>query len=51
VRVAVVGVIGRLGSALVEALESAPFTGTRGPIKWDQPELELERFVEQELSE
>jgi dTDP-4-dehydrorhamnose reductase len=46
VRVAVVGVIGRLGSALVEALESAPFTGTRGPITWDQPELELDTLTE-----
>lgn len=45
-RVAVVGVIGRLGSALVEALESAPFTGTRGPIRWDQPELELDTLTE-----
>ena len=37
-RVAVIGVNGRLGRALVEALEEAPFTGTRGPIGWDQPE-------------
>jgi dTDP-4-dehydrorhamnose reductase len=41
-RVAVVGVIGRLGSALVAALEEAPFTGPGGPIKWDQPEFELD---------
>jgi dTDP-4-dehydrorhamnose reductase len=46
VRVAVIGVIGRLGSALVEALESAPFTGTRGPITWDQPEIELDTLTE-----
>lgn len=45
-RVAVIGVIGRLGSALVEALESAPYTGTRGPITWDQPELELDTLTE-----
>lgn len=41
-RVAVIGYRGRLGSALVEALEDAPFTGTRGPIAWDQPEVELD---------
>lgn len=41
-RVAVVGVVGRLGRALVEALEDAPFTGTRGPIGWDQPVIELD---------
>jgi dTDP-4-dehydrorhamnose reductase len=45
-RVAVVGVNGRLGSALVEALENAPFTGTRGPIGWDQPELDLDTLTE-----
>jgi dTDP-4-dehydrorhamnose reductase len=45
-RVAVVGVNGRLGRALVEALEQAPFTGTRGPIGWDQPELELDTLTE-----
>jgi dTDP-4-dehydrorhamnose reductase len=42
VRVAVIGVVGRLGRALVEALEDAPFTGTRGPIGWDQPVIELD---------
>jgi len=42
VRVAVVGVVGRLGRALVGALEEAPFTGMRPPIGWDQPELELD---------
>jgi dTDP-4-dehydrorhamnose reductase len=42
VRVAVVGVVGRLGRALVHALEEAPFTGLRPPIGWDQPELELD---------
>ena len=41
-RVAVVGVVGRLGRALVGALEEAPFTGMRPPIGWDQPELELD---------
>jgi dTDP-4-dehydrorhamnose reductase len=44
-RVAVIGVIGRLGSALVAALEEAPFTGTRGPIGWDQPEVELDTLT------
>ncbi len=41
-RVAVVGVVGRLGRALVAALEGAPLTGGRPPIGWDQPELELD---------
>jgi len=45
-RVAVVGVNGRLGRALAEALENAPFTGTRGPIGWDQPELDLDALTE-----
>ncbi len=45
-RVAVVGVNGRLGRALAEALENAPFTGTRGPIGWDQPELDLDTLNE-----
>jgi dTDP-4-dehydrorhamnose reductase len=46
VRVAVVGVNGRLGRALATALEDAPFTGTRGPIGWDQPELDLDTLTE-----
>lgn len=45
-RVAVVGVNGRLGRALAEALENAPFTGTRGPIGWDQPDLDLDTLSE-----
>ena len=40
------GVNGRLGRALAEALEQAPFTGTRGPIGWDQPELDLDTLTE-----
>jgi dTDP-4-dehydrorhamnose reductase len=44
-RVAVIGVVGRLGRALTEALEDAPFTGTRGPIGWDQPEVELDTLT------
>jgi dTDP-4-dehydrorhamnose reductase len=46
VRVAVIGVGGRLGRALVAALEDAPFTGTTGPIGWDQPEVELDTLTE-----
>jgi dTDP-4-dehydrorhamnose reductase len=45
VRVAVIGVVGRLGSALVAALEDAPFTGPAGPIRWDQPEVELDTLT------
>ena len=44
-RVAVIGVVGRLGRALVQALEDAPFTGPRGPIGWDQPEVELDALT------
>jgi dTDP-4-dehydrorhamnose reductase len=36
---------GRLGRALVGALEDAPFTGTRGPIGWDQPEIDLDTLT------
>jgi dTDP-4-dehydrorhamnose reductase len=45
-RVAVIGVVGRLGRALVGALEDAPFTGPGGPIGWDQPEVELDTLTE-----
>jgi dTDP-4-dehydrorhamnose reductase len=45
VRVAVVGRDGRLGRALMAALEEAPFTGTRGPIGWDQPEIDLDTLT------
>ena len=41
-RVAVTGATGRLGRALVEALEDAPFTGPMGPIAWSRPELDLD---------
>jgi dTDP-4-dehydrorhamnose reductase len=44
-RVAVTGARGRLGRALVEALENAPFTGTRGPIAWSRPELDLDSLT------
>jgi len=42
VRVAVTGATGRLGRALVEALEEAPFTGPLGPVPWSRPELDLD---------
>ena len=44
-RVAVTGAQGRLGRALIEALENAPFTGTRGPIAWSRPELDLDTLT------
>jgi dTDP-4-dehydrorhamnose reductase len=42
VRVAVTGASGRLGRALVEALEGAPFTGPMGPIGWSRPAFDLD---------
>ena len=45
-RVAVIGVIGRLGRALVEALEDAHVAGPHGLIGWDQPEIELDTLTE-----
>jgi dTDP-4-dehydrorhamnose reductase len=44
-RVAVTGARGRLGRALVQALEEAPFTGARGPISWSRPELDLDTLT------
>jgi dTDP-4-dehydrorhamnose reductase len=41
-RVAVTGPSGRLGSALVEALEDAPFTGPLGPIPWTREAFDLD---------
>lgn len=41
-RVAVTGAHGRLGRALIEALENAPFTGAKGPIAWSRPEFDLD---------
>jgi dTDP-4-dehydrorhamnose reductase len=41
-RVAVTGSTGRLGSALVAALEDAPFTGAAGPIAWVRAEFDLD---------
>jgi dTDP-4-dehydrorhamnose reductase len=43
VRVAVSGASGRLGRALVAALEEAPFTGLAGPIGWTRADLDLDR--------
>jgi dTDP-4-dehydrorhamnose reductase len=45
-RVAVTGAAGRLGRALIEALEDAPFTGPRGPIAWSRPALDLDTLTE-----
>jgi dTDP-4-dehydrorhamnose reductase len=42
VRVAVSGAGGRLGRALVQALEDAPFTGLGGPLGWTRRELDLD---------
>lgn len=44
-RVAVTGATGRLGRALIEALEEAPFTGPFGPIAWSRPELDLDTLT------
>jgi dTDP-4-dehydrorhamnose reductase len=41
-RVAVTGAAGRLGRALVEALEASPYTGPFGPIAWSRPRFDLD---------
>jgi dTDP-4-dehydrorhamnose reductase len=41
-RVAVTGAGGRLGRALVAALEEAPFTGPLGPLAWSRPAYDLD---------
>src|SRR4051794_24827206 len=41
-RVAVTGAGGRLGRALIAALEDAPFTGLGGPIAWSRPDFDLD---------
>jgi dTDP-4-dehydrorhamnose reductase len=41
-RVAVTGAAGRLGSAIVEALADAPFTGPAGPIAWPRDAFDLD---------
>jgi dTDP-4-dehydrorhamnose reductase len=42
VRVAVTGAGGRLGRAVVAALEDAPFAGPFGPIAWDRRAFDLD---------
>ena len=41
-RVAVTGANGRLGRALIAALEEAPFTGPMGPIAWTRQDFDLD---------
>ncbi|MEO5965133.1 MAG: NAD(P)-dependent oxidoreductase, partial [Candidatus Limnocylindrales bacterium] len=41
-RVAVTGADGRLGRALIAALEEAPFTGPKGPVAWRRPAFDLD---------
>lgn len=41
-RVAVTGADGRLGRALIEALEASPYTGPFGPIAWTLPAFDLD---------
>ena len=41
-RVAVTGASGRLGRAVVTALEEAPFTGPFGPIAWSRAIFDLD---------
>lgn len=41
-RVAVTGSGGRLGRALVEALEASPYTGPGGPVAWTRADLDLD---------
>ena len=41
-RVAVTGATGRLGSALITALEDAPFTGPAGPTAWTRRDFDLD---------
>jgi dTDP-4-dehydrorhamnose reductase len=50
-RVAVTGAAGRLGRALIEALEEAPFTGPRGPIAWSRPALDLDTLTGASVAE
>jgi dTDP-4-dehydrorhamnose reductase len=45
VRVAVTGARGRLGLALVGALEEAPFVGPMGPIAWSRPAFDLDALT------
>jgi dTDP-4-dehydrorhamnose reductase len=43
VRVAITGAGGRLGRALVTALEESPFTGPFGPLAWTRPIFDLDQ--------
>ncbi len=49
-RVAVTGAGGRLGRALLAALEEAPFTGPMGPVGWSRPELDLDTLTEDSVA-
>ena len=42
VKVAVTGAGGRLGRALIAALEDAPYTGPFGPVAWRRPDYDLD---------
>jgi dTDP-4-dehydrorhamnose reductase len=42
VRVAVTGANGRLGRALVQALQDSPYAGPGGPIAWTRTEFDLD---------
>ena len=41
-RVAVTGAGGRLGRALIAALQDAPFTGPLGPLAWSRPAYDID---------
>jgi len=43
VRIAVTGAGGRLGRALVEALEGSPYPGPAGPMAWSRKDIDLDR--------
>ncbi len=42
-RVAVTGARGRLGRALIDALEASPYPGPAGPIAWIRPGFDLDQ--------
>jgi dTDP-4-dehydrorhamnose reductase len=44
-RIAVTGASGRLGRAIVKALEDAPFTGMAGPIAWSRVHVDLDSLT------
>jgi dTDP-4-dehydrorhamnose reductase len=45
VRIAVTGATGRLGRALMDALEDAPLTGLSGPIGWSRIDIDLDHLT------